>query len=416
MVRRETLYYVYVMDTNTKRKLIADVRKLSNGVYPSRPVYQHGHFCVRAFHLILSYPGYSLLLCFLIYLQMMDLKLYFKIRSRESLDFTTTKTSTNQTSSIHIFDPLPVKKIMVEPIIHYVRSPLAEQVETTLHFTYYFPFISANAISYFHCFLSLISVKFLASESLFRRRLGVCIFQFRTFLDCVDGVVFRAHSHNKRYKSYYGDFGYYVDVVSDILGGTCLIIGCLLYFYKQRPFRSIPARTNGYTSSSASDGGSEETDMMILNLEDEQSSPRIQPSPPPSTNNETTSQTLETKQTIFITLASFSLRYSLAAMFWDRDVHAYEDLLDSPAETPQQKALQLSILHSPLTILIFYLWRYLCALSIQDYLQFAIFIDRTWEFITKTKTIWWIWLISTVVLTELHIDQIRSLFLGLSSS
>ena len=109
--------YVYVMDTNTKRKLIADVRKLSNGVYPSRPVYQHGHFCVRAFHLILSYPGYSLFLCFLIYLQMMDLKLYFKIRSRESLDFTTTKTSTNKTNSIHIFDPLPVKKIMVEPIV-----------------------------------------------------------------------------------------------------------------------------------------------------------------------------------------------------------------------------------------------------------------------------------------------------------
>ncbi|UJR30754.1 hypothetical protein I4U23_018274 [Adineta vaga] len=404
------------MDTNTKRKLIVDVRKLSNGACPSRPVYQHGHFCVRAFHLLLSYPGYTLFLCFLIYLQIMDLKLYFKIRSRESLDFSNTKALTNQTSSIHIFDPLPVKKIMVEPIIHYVRSPLAEQIETKLYFTYYFPFISANAISYFHCFLSLISVKFLSSESLFRRRIGVCIFQFRTFLDCVDGVVFRAHSHNKRYKSYYGDFGYYVDVVSDILGGTCLIVGCLLYFYKQRPVRSVSTRSYGYTSSSASEGGSEETDMMILNLDDEQSSPRMQPSPPPSTTNEITNHILETKQTIFMSLLFFSLRYLLAAMFWDRNVRSYEELLDSRAETSQQQTLQLSILHSPLTILIFYIWRYLCALSIQDYLQFAIFIDRTWEFIQKTKTISWFCLITTVILTELHIDQVRSLFVSLSNS
>lgn len=187
-------------------------------------------------------------------------------------------------------------------------------------------------------------MKFLASESLLNRRIGVCIFQFRTFLDCVDGVVFRAHSHNKRYKSYYGDFGYYVDVVSDILGGTCLIIGCLLYFYKQRPPRAISARSYSYPSSPASEGGSDETDMMILNLEEESPSPRASPSlnTPPATPSESNGCALETKQTVFVTLALFSLRYALAAMFWDRDVHAYEDLLDSRADTPQQQVRTLS--------------------------------------------------------------------------
>ena len=37
---------------------------------------------------------------------------------------------------------------------------------------------------------------------------------------------------------------------SDILGGTCLIIGCLFYFFKQRPFRSITRRTRVKSSSS----------------------------------------------------------------------------------------------------------------------------------------------------------------------
>lgn len=176
-------------------------------------------------------------------------------------------------------------------------------------------------------------MKFFASESLFNRRIGVVIFQFRTFLDCLDGVVFRAHTNNKRYKSYYGNFGYYVDAFSDILGGTCLILGCLFYFYKQQPFRSTPARTNVCLSSSASDGGSEETDMMILNLEDDQTSSRMHS--PVSTHSD--NNLLETKRTIFLTLLFFSIRYSFAAMFWDRNVHAYENLLDSVPTTAQEK-------------------------------------------------------------------------------
>jgi hypothetical protein len=179
-------------------------------------------------------------------------------------------------------------------------------------------------------------MKFFSSESLLRRQIGVFIFQFRTFLDCLDGVVFRAHSTNKRYKSYYGDFGYYVDATSDIFGGTCLILGCLFYFFKQRPFRTIPTRTNFCPSSAASDGGSEETDLMILNLEDDSTSPRTH-SPSNTNGNELNNNLLETKKTIFITFLLFSIRYSLAGMCWDRFVHGYEDLLDSRADTLQQQ-------------------------------------------------------------------------------
>ena len=69
----------------------------------------------------------------------------------------------------------------------------------------------------------------------------------------------------------------------------------------------------------------EETDLMILNIEDK------------SINNDI----LETKERIFISLCLFALRYSLAAMFWDRDVRAYEELLDSYTDKTQQKVRKL---------------------------------------------------------------------------
>jgi len=128
---------------------------------------------------------------------------------------------------------------------------------------------------------------------------------------------------NQRYKSYYGDVGYYVDALSDILGGTCLIIGCLLYFSKQRPLRLKTRQINQSLSPNEI-----VTDSMILNLEDEQKTPSI---------NDINNCIVETKETILIALGLFALRYSLSAMFWDRYVRAYEDLLDSYTNKAQQQ-------------------------------------------------------------------------------
>ncbi len=130
--------------------------------------------------------------------------------------------------------------------------------------------------------------------------------------------------------------GYYIDAISDVLGGACLVLGCLFHFYKQRPFPSTPIRSNICLSSSTSDGGSEETELMILNVEDDQSSPGIH-SPSTTINEINNNNLFETKKKIVLTLILFSLRYGLSAIFWDRNVHAYEDLLDSKADTLQKQ-------------------------------------------------------------------------------
>ena len=152
------------------------------------------------------------------------------------------------------------------------------------------------------------------------------IFQTRSFLDCLDGVVFRAHMKNHRYKSYYGDLGYYVDALSDILGGICLVVGCLLCFFRQRPLRlqARPATQSQSTRSSpTSDIGLEETELMVLNLDNEQTA--------------VNSKILETKRNIILALSLFALRYSLSAMFWDRYVRVYEGMLDSYRNKSQRQ-------------------------------------------------------------------------------
>ncbi|CAF5213471.1 unnamed protein product [Rotaria magnacalcarata] len=152
--------------------------------------------------------------------------------------------------------------------------------------------------------------------------------------------------------------------------------------------------------SRSSDNESEEADLIILNLDDEQKQ---------QSTNGINSNTFETKTRIIIALSLFSVQYALAGMFWNREVEAYEDLLDSYINQSRRQGLQMTILHSPLTILMFYLWRYLSAINVQDYLIFAILFDRTWEFIQKINKIGCLCLLITVFVTELHIDQIRSI-------
>lgn len=118
-----------------------------------------------------------------------------------------------------MFYPLPVKKIMIADATMFIRSPIAEFVESTLSFSELFPFISANMVSFFHNVLSVVSIRFLSHDSLFWRQFGVCLFQFRNFLDSFDGVIYRAHVQQFAYASNYGTLGYFVDAVSDTLGG-----------------------------------------------------------------------------------------------------------------------------------------------------------------------------------------------------
>lgn len=79
----------------------------------------------------------------------------------------------------------------------YIVSPAAEYFDAFTHFSTMFYFITPNMISFFHLALAFVASRFVANESLYYRRIGVLMYEVRTFLDTMDGVVFRSHTHTK---------------------------------------------------------------------------------------------------------------------------------------------------------------------------------------------------------------------------
>jgi hypothetical protein len=132
-----------------------------------------------------------------VYFVIMDIILIIKTKNRGPFHLSNIQNinlshiEINQIRQKTIFYPLPVKKIMMADATHFIRSPIAELIEYEFNFSERLPFISANTISILHCVLSIISIKFLTHDLLFWRQFGVCIFQFRNFLDSFDGVLFR---------------------------------------------------------------------------------------------------------------------------------------------------------------------------------------------------------------------------------
>ena len=327
----------------------------------------------------------------------------------------------NNHASGSIFWPLPVKKIMMADGTHYIRSPIAEFVEYAFSFSEIFPFISANFISFSHCVLSVVSIKFLINDNLFWRQFGVCIFQFRNFLDSFDGVIYRAHAKKSIYRSNYGSMGYFVDAFSDVFGGLCLIGSLAIFFLKHRPlnkkltkcFRTASSDDQSPTTHTNNNNNnnnehdllssnletsslSSSTSSLILNNNSNNQNSSSLPISPSSSNSPSTSQSpayyspsilyeknvqfknqlnlffsshtsynnysnnkcytakslkdnytslFATKENILLSVSLLGLRLALSALFWDRSVHTYQDLLDSQSKNELHQVVFYFIFH-----------------------------------------------------------------------
>jgi len=134
------------------------------------------------------------------------------------------------------FHPLSVKLIMTDPYNHYIIGPTAEYFDDLTGFSKTFYFITPNMISITHVIMSLVSARMVSSESLATRRGGILLYQFRSWLDDLDGVVYRSHTNRRgQYQSNHNTLGYYVDIYSDIIGGIALMFGILFFLYKSLP-------------------------------------------------------------------------------------------------------------------------------------------------------------------------------------
>lgn len=121
-----------------------------------------------------------------------------------------------------------VKALMLDHTNHYIFAPLATIFDDLTGISRH-DVITPNMISFFHVFIAILAGKFVASDNLSMRRVGVVLFQVRTGLDDLDGHVARVKRHIKGERSETGTTGYYVDGICDGLGCIALMIGVFIF-------------------------------------------------------------------------------------------------------------------------------------------------------------------------------------------
>ena len=151
-----------------------------------------------------------LLLAIVIYFAWMDVALYYKLQSHpENLlltqnyqEFKIPSKTNSTTPKIGItpkmeafdpFNPLSLKLLMLDHANHYVYYPLGSFLDLdVLKISEKLTFITPDMISFSHVMVGALAGKFLSSEMLNQRRIGVLFFEVRSFLDSLDGLVARS--------------------------------------------------------------------------------------------------------------------------------------------------------------------------------------------------------------------------------
>ncbi|KAL3880703.1 hypothetical protein ACJMK2_032923 [Sinanodonta woodiana] len=330
----------------------------------------------------------SILLSFFV---IMDIHLYYSLQSTTLVG---QKRIGNQYFSP--FEPLSVKLLLTDPVNHYIFTPLAEYFDDVTQFSKVFYFITPNMISFTHLVLAFVAGKFVSSESLGHRRLGVVIYHFRNWLDDLDGVVYRSHSQTKgNYRSNKSNLGYYIDIYSDIIGGFALSFGILFYLWKCPPSRFnhnvLPLKS---------------PEAIPQNPERQNGSP-VRKSFPFNflTGTERPSGGL-TRKYIFWKVFCFGFTLIIAAGTWDKVVERYTYVFQNEFTDPKITALQTEALHSVWTWIIIWIWRGIEGQALLQMVLLSVFIDRVWEFFNVMQYLGICLVIILNIVSEIHIRQV----------
>ncbi|XP_060066725.1 ceramide phosphoethanolamine synthase-like [Ylistrum balloti] len=316
----------------------------------------------------------SLLL--LMYFFIMDIVLYMTLQSTKLVD-------QEKTSTYSPFHPLSVKLLMTAPTNHYVISLTTEYFDEYTQLSKIFYFITPNMISATHLALGFLSGKFVASESLRRRRIGVLIFELRLWLDVYDGVVYRSHKGFHGYRSNRRNLGFVVDTVCDTTSGIALCFGVLFFLWK---FQVQKNQTTSLPFTKSSENGT------AL-----------------STDVEKPYQQKYPRNHIFYKVLCFGLMLALTGMTFDKTTEAFGRLFNTKMETSLEEDQQTEALHTLTTWVVFYCWRLIEAQAMLQYLLLAIFLDKTWEFICFIQYSGYGMLFLVNVMSQLQIRNVRHL-------
>ncbi|XP_030762620.1 ceramide phosphoethanolamine synthase [Sitophilus oryzae] len=320
-----------------------------------------------------------LLMLILIYYTMMDFYLYIRIKNypinriaqRENMTDVKYSDVTWINCNINPLCEVTVKALLLDHTNYYLFAPLVTIADNGLNISS-ISFITPNAISYFHVLIAVISAKCVSSDNLPYRRIGVVLFELRTWLDDLDGHVARVRKHIKGEHSEIGTAGYYIDGICDAIGCTALILGILIFFKNNPPRR-------GY--------------MQL------------------PTSNETKENTYCTKvamKKVYKKLGCFTLQLIISSTAWNRYIALYQDLLERDNVNDVEFTKQKIVITSSFFYTVCWLWRIVNIHNMLHCLLLAIFCDKLWEFLCYVQYIGYGLLFSLVCITEVHFIDAKS--------
>lgn len=273
-----------------------------------------------------------------------------------------------------------VKAILLDHTNHYLFAPMATIFDNIVGFSRS-AFITANMISFFHVFVAILSGRMIASDNLGYRRMGVVLFQFRTFLDDLDGHVARQKKHIRGERSEIGTAGYYIDGLCDALGCVALMIGVFIYLKNNPPRR-------GYTQLQA-----------ILPLSSETKG---------SSETGVTYKVKVTTKKVARKILCFSSQLLLSSTGWNRYIALYQDMLERNDVKPAQFARQNIIMKSKWFFIVAWLWRVFNVHALLHCLLLSIFCDKLWEFLRVIQCSGFVVLLIIICATEMHVLEVET--------
>ncbi|XP_076337591.1 ceramide phosphoethanolamine synthase-like isoform X2 [Tachypleus tridentatus] len=288
----------------------------------------------------------------LIYFLWMDIALYHNIQLIAPV-LPNSKQSDDRTSSfLSPFTGLSVKMMMMDPINNYILTPIAQLFNYATSFSEKCYVITPNMISFAGLVFAGFAAKCMVSDSIIRQRIAVLLFQGRTWCDALDGIVARDRMGMVKHASLRSTPGYVIDGLADTLGFTAFLVGCYYYLrhwppnevhYRILPSKEYVEKNGGHTSENGS-------------------------------------QTIWTPRRLFYVVFCFGMQIALSAFFWDRYIHSYSELLETPQSAVGKAMAQNEQMKSSFTWITMWFWRVCNAHCLIQFLLVAIVIDKMWEF------------------------------------
>lgn len=205
-----------------------------------------------------------------------------------------------------------IKLRMQDHFAHYLYLPFCNWLEAVFKISE-IPGVTPNVITFIHFTFAIIAARLVTEPGLSWRRLGVIIFEIRSCLDILDGVVFRAQHHRSKFQSGHGTLGWYLDSGADIFGSLFFAIGVVVFYNRYPPLknksglRELKLKDEESAIKLLSDVSADEDDGAAL-------SKRIRFS----------------RKAINITVFLYALQVFLRSALWDHFLQAYDDMLDHP--------------------------------------------------------------------------------------